>query len=69
MCFLKKEKRKENRYIDFLFFSFKQVFISILFITCQSFKIIPDLYEFVFCGRVIGAGQCMSNPIIDYLTR
>ena len=43
------------------------VFISILFITCQSFKIIPDLFEFI-CKKIQGQPICVSLTI-DYFTR
>ena len=45
-----------------------QVIISIIFIICQSFKIIPDIFE-LMCERMKGADQCMSIPVIDYFVR
>ena len=37
--------------------------VVLVFIVCQSFKIIPDLYEVVFCSR--GGEECMSTPLIE----
>ena len=45
-----------------------QVLISILFIICQSFKLIPDLFEFV-CTQVNKNQHCISLPVIEYFTR
>ena len=41
------------------------VFISILFIICQSVKIIPDLYEVFFCERN-DEGRCVAGAGIEY---
>ncbi|CAB4067321.1 unnamed protein product [Lepeophtheirus salmonis] len=41
------------------------VFVSILFISCQSLKIIPDLYE-LFCQKDDSSNmKCYSTPFID----
>lgn len=42
------------------------VSISVLFILCQSVKIIPDLYEVVTC-RLVKIGFCGHNQVIDSL--
>ena len=38
--------------------------ISILFICCQSFKIIPDVYEILFCPD--SDGMCVATPFIEF---
>ena len=38
--------------------------ISILFICCQSFKIIPDVYEILFCPDM--KGECVATPFIEF---
>ena len=39
--------------------------ISVLFILCQSFKIIPDVYEVIFCESL---EECDTTPFIDTCT-
>ena len=42
------------------------VSISILFICCQSFKIIPDIYELIYCPHVEGQDhECETTPFIS----
>ena len=42
------------------------VSISILFICCQSFKIIPDIYELIFCPPAEGQEhECETTPFIS----
>jgi hypothetical protein len=46
--------------------------MSALFIFCQSFKIVPDMYEMIVCNRVRTMGQdCASSkdPIINVIIR
>ena len=45
------------------------VSISVLFIICQSFKIIPDIYEVITCrfGDVREDGGCGSNSYVDVM--
>jgi len=46
--------------------------MSALFIFCQSFKIIPDMYEVIVCNRVRSMGQdcdTSTNPVINVITR
>lgn len=38
--------------------------ISVLFILCQSFKIIPDLYEIMFCSDA--RETCLTTPFIAF---
>ena len=44
------------------------VAISLLFVTCQSFKLIPDVYEALFCMHK-GTGECTApafvNKVVD----
>ena len=39
--------------------------MSSLFIFCQSFKIIPDMYELILCNRLghLGADCKMKGPV------
>ena len=39
--------------------------MSSLFIFCQSFKIIPDMYELILCNRLghLGADCEMKGPV------
>ena len=37
--------------------------VVLVFIVCQSFKIIPDLYEVIFCSQ--GGEECMSTAWIE----
>ena len=40
--------------------------ISVLFICCQSFKMIPDIYELIFCPPVEGKDHnCETTPFIS----
>ena len=41
------------------------VSISILFISCQSFKIIPDLYEVMYCPER-GTENCQVTDFINH---
>ncbi len=42
--------------------------ISVLFILCQSVKIVPDLYEVVNCGLANRLQEpCKSNTVVDSL--
>ena len=41
------------------------IIMSILFIICQSLKIVPDMYEIIVCK---GPGKCEFPPIIKNLT-
>lgn len=46
--------------------------MSALFIFCQSFKIVPDMYEMIVCNRLRTLGQdCASskNPAINVIIR
>lgn len=38
--------------------------ISLLFITCQSFKLIPDMYEVLFC-RDTATHQCITTAFVN----
>ena len=49
-----------------VYFDFFKVFISVLFIACQSVKIVPDIYD-MLCEKVMD--YCTSHPIIDTITR
>ena len=53
------EKQRQEHKLGILL-----VAISILFILCQSFKIIPDLYEIIFCSD--SSGNCLSTPFIAF---
>ena len=41
--------------------------ISLLFIFCQSFKMIPDIYELIFCPPSQSEDQpvCETTPFVD----
>ena len=40
--------------------------ISLLFICCQSFKMIPDIYELIFCPPTKEDGEpCETTPFIS----
>ena len=52
------EKQRQEHKLGILL-----VAISILFILCQSFKIIPDLYEIMFCSEI---DDCNSTPFIAF---
>ena len=41
--------------------------ISLLFIFCQSFKMIPDIYELIFCPPTQSEEQpiCETTPFVD----
>ena len=45
------------------------VSISVLFILCQSVKIVPDLYEVIYCrigdSGLTKEGLCVNNYTID----
>merc|ERR1712141_761528 len=45
--------------------------MSSLFIICQSFKIIPDMYEMIQCNRLGTLGQSceMKGPVINAILR
>jgi len=46
--------------------------MSALFITCQSLKIIPDLYEVIICNEQRTNGKVCttsSQPVINMITR
>jgi len=45
--------------------------MSSLFIFCQSFKIIPDMYELILCNRLghLGADCEMKGPVINAILR
>ena len=50
------------------------VAVSVLFIACQSVKIVPDLYELIFCGKHTevkdgGTMECPSTRAIDGIIR
>ena len=54
------EQRQEHKLGTLL------VSISVLFICCQSFKMIPDIYELIFCPPVEGeAHECETTPFIS----
>ena len=42
--------------------------ISVLFILCQSVKILPDLYE-LFCEKSTRSGACLTTNLNEILTR
>lgn len=52
------EKQRQEHKLGILL-----VAISILFILCQSFKIIPDLYEIMFCSDI---EDCSSTAFIAF---
>ena len=40
--------------------------ISVLFIFCQSFKMVPDIYELIFCPpSKDNNGQCETTPFVS----
>ena len=43
--------------------------VSVLFLACQSLKLIPDVYEGFFCGEKEeeGSGYCPSNQFMDII--
>ena len=47
------------------------VCISVMFVLCQSVKIVPDLYEVLFCrigsSGLNSKGLCISHSVIDYI--
>ena len=43
--------------------------ISILFIVCQSVKLIPDVYELIICEKDVDAQCTSSTAFIDQLIR
>ena len=47
------------------------VSISVMFILCQSVKIIPDVYEVLFCrigsSGLNSEGLCNNHAVIDYI--
>ena len=47
------------------------VSISVMFILCQSVKVIPDCYEVLFCrigsSGLNSEGQCINHAVIDYI--
>ena len=54
------EQRQEHKLGTLL------VSISVLFICCQSFKMIPDIYELIFCPPVEGKDHnCETTPFIS----
>ena len=57
---LSEDQRQEHKLGTLL------VSISVLFICCQSFKMIPDIYELIFCPPVEGKEQeCETTPFIS----
>ena len=52
------EKQRQEHKLGILL-----VAISILFIICQSFKMIPDLYEIMYCDSI---ADCEANPFIAF---
>jgi hypothetical protein len=46
-----------------------QVAISILFIVCQSVKLIPDVYELILCEKDEDMQCTSSTAFIDQLIR
>ena len=43
--------------------------MSTLFIICQSFKIVPDLYELIWCNPSGSGGQCEMPGVIKIIIR
>ena len=57
---ISEEQRQEHKLGTLL------VSISFLFICCQSFKMIPDIYELIKCPPVDGQPQaCETTPFIS----
>ena len=54
------EKQRQEHRLGILLVS-----ISILYITCQSFKIIPDVYELIFCRN---GEECFTSTIVMLCT-
>ena len=52
------EKQRQEHKLGILL-----VAISILFILCQSFKMIPDLYEIMYCESI---ANCESTPFVTF---
>ena len=43
--------------------------ISVLFVFCQLFKVIPDLYEIIFCSPKGFGGRCQMPAAMDICIR
>ena len=55
------EKQRQEHKLGYLL-----VCISVLFISCQSFKIIPDIYEIMFCRYEYNSNffiNCLPIPL------
>lgn len=60
--FLRKQKEEHNLGIIL-------IGMSTLFIICQSFKIVPDLYELIWCNPSGSGGQCEMPGVIKIIIR
>jgi hypothetical protein len=59
-----RRKQKEEHHLGLIL-----VLMSILFIICQSFKIVPDIYELIFCGSSEDSCEEMAHGAINVVLR
>ena len=71
MCFVgagRRQSEEEVIHEDELQLAQTLAMVEVVFIVCQSFKIVPDLYEVLICPRNEDGEaneECMSSPVIE----
>ncbi|TRY72989.1 hypothetical protein TCAL_08731 [Tigriopus californicus] len=60
--FLRKQKEEHNLGVIL-------IAMSTLFVICQSFKIVPDLYELIWCTPAGSGGECQFDTVTSGIIR